>query len=52
MLGHKKEGAMDGFLEEVMFKLLGPVSWHDPVRVVAKPVTGTSDLQFIAGSWV
>lgn len=35
-----------------MFKLLGPVLYHDPVRLVAKTVTWTSDLQFTVGPWV
>lgn len=49
MLGLKRWGATDVFLEEGMLKPLGPVSCYDPVRVVAKAVTGTSDLLY---SWV
>lgn len=40
---------MDVSLEEGMLKSLGPVSCYDPVRVVAKAMTGTSDLVY---SWV
>ena len=49
LLGPERWGATDVFLEEGMLKLLGPVSCSDPVRVVAKAVTGTSDLIY---SWV
>ena len=45
-------GPWTHILEAVMLKFLGPVLWHDPVRVVAKAVTWTSDLQFTVGSWV